>query len=462
MRYSKFFKFIYLTGDLFVLNLSYVIAHLIKFQTIDRLLVDETYQLLWFNINLFWLLISSLGHIYEFNRAFKFEKIFNDLLKTLIFLIMMVSMFIVIVKGYHYSREHLIIFFVIFVILISVFRYTSLQYLKHIRYVGYNFRNVIIIGADASGYQFMDLINRNPHYGFKFMGFFDDRPNKYVNKDFILGDLDDAKEFAVKEKVHEIYCALPLSEAEKINDLWSFCDNNLIRFKVLPDFRGFWNKKVNIDFYDFLPVMSIRKEPLDNVLNRVIKRSFDTVFSFLAFLLIFSWLFPIIALLIKVTSKGPVFFKQDRSGFQNETFTCWKFRTMYVNEDANEKQATRDDPRITPIGNILRKTNLDELPQFLNVLMGNMSIVGPRPHMLKHTEEYAVIIDQFMVRHFVKPGITGWAQVKGFRGETKNPILMEKRILSDLWYIENWDFFLDLKIIFLTIVNMIKGEKNAF
>jgi len=197
-------------------------------------------------------------------------------------------------------------------------------------------------------------------------------------------------------------------------------------------------------------------------LNRFIKRVFDIGFSLFVILFVFSWLFPILAILIKTSSPGPIFFVQTRSGRDNEPFNCYKFRSMRVNSDSDSKQATKDDVRKTKVGAFLRRTNLDELPQFFNVILGNMTIVGPRPHMLKHTEEYSKLIDQFMVRHFLKPGITGWAQVNGLRGETKTTEDMLQRVEADVWYLENWSFLLDLKIIFLTFYGTFKGDKNAF
>jgi putative colanic acid biosynthesis UDP-glucose lipid carrier transferase len=254
---------------------------------------------------------------------------------------------------------------------------------------------------------------------------------------------------------------LPEVQNEVVHGLISFAENNLIRFKILPDFRGFDNKKIKINFYDNVPVLTIRKEPLENISNRILKRLFDMLFSSLVILLIFPWVFPIIAILIKLSSKGPVFFKQLRSGRDNNAFYCYKFRSMRVNSLADELQAKKNDPRITRIGKVLRKTSLDEMPQFFNVLIGNMSVVGPRPHMLKHTEEYSKVVNNFMVRHFVKPGITGLAQVKGFRGETTDPFLMQKRVEHDVWYIENWSILLDIKVIVLTLWSITIGDENA-
>jgi exopolysaccharide biosynthesis polyprenyl glycosylphosphotransferase len=281
------------------------------------------------------------------------------------------------------------------------------------------------------------------------MGFFDDRPDKCIHKDKIIGNLHELDSYINTHKVDEIYCALPLKAGKVIKELINLADNNFIRFKIVPDFRGFLNKKVNIDFYDMVPVLTIRQEPLESILNRAIKRTFDIIFSLFVIIFIFSWLFPIFIILIKLSSPGPVFFIQKRSGRKNEEFSLYKFRSMRLNEDADTVQATQNDNRITKMGRFLRKTNMDELPQFLNVLSGQMSVVGPRPHMLKHTEEYSKVIDKFMVRHLVKPGITHDLRK------------MLKRVRYDVWYIENWSLLLDIRIIFMTVVNMIKGDKNA-
>jgi exopolysaccharide biosynthesis polyprenyl glycosylphosphotransferase len=217
-----------------------------------------------------------------------------------------------------------------------------------------------------------------------------------------------------------------------------------------------------MEIMEYVPLLSIRNEPLQSASNRAVKRAFDILFSSLVMLLLYPMLYLVIGLLIKLSSPGPILFKQKRTGLYGKEFDCYKFRTMRVNKEADEKQATRDDPRTTPIGAFLRHTNLDEIPQFVNVLKGDMSVVGPRPHMLKHTEQYSKLIDKYMVRHLVKPGITGWAQITGYRGETKTLEQMEGRVKRDVWYIENWSFFLDLKIIYVTVINMFQGEKNAY
>jgi exopolysaccharide biosynthesis polyprenyl glycosylphosphotransferase len=243
--------------------------------------------------------------------------------------------------------------------------------------------------------------------------------------------------------------------------MMKFCDDKMIRLRITPDFSSFMQRKINVDFFGGIPVITLREEPLQYEFNRFLKRVFDIIFSLLVIILVMSWLLPIIAMLIKLTSKGPVFFAQTRSGIDNKAFTCLKFRSMALNDYSDLKQATKNDPRVTKIGRFLRKSSLDEMPQFFNVLVGDMSVVGPRPHMIRHTEDYSKIVDGFMVRHLVLPGITGAAQVNGYRGETKSDEDMIVRVKYDVWYLENWTLLLDIKLIFLTVINLIKGSENA-
>jgi putative colanic acid biosynthesis UDP-glucose lipid carrier transferase len=239
-------------------------------------------------------------------------------------------------------------------------------------------------------------------------------------------------------------------------------ETNMIRFKFVPDFQLFVNRNTHIDFINDIPILSLRSEPLDDITARIKKRVFDIVFSLLVTVLLLSWLVPLMAILIKLSSKGPVFFVQLRSGRDNKSFNCYKFRTLRVNREADTKQVTQNDNRITKLGAFLRKTNIDELPQFFNVIIGNMSVVGPRPHMLRHTEDYSRVLNEYMIRHFVKPGVTGWAQVNGFRGEIREKEQLRKRIEHDIFYLENWNLWFDLRVIFLTIWVTIKGDKNAY
>jgi len=262
--------------------------------------------------------------------------------------------------------------------------------------------------------------------------------------------------------VTEIYSTVSPEQNHYIYQLMREADQNCIRFKIIPDLNYYIKLPVHINYLESIPVLSLRKEPLDNTKNRIKKRIFDVCLSGVTILLVLSWLIPLIGLLIWLEDRGPIFFIQQRSGKNNKNFNCLKFRSMRLNNEANSKQATMNDDRITRIGKILRHTSLDEFPQFLNVFMGDMSIVGPRPHMLKHTDEYSKMINQFMVRQFLKPGITGWAQINGYRGEIKTIDDIRKRVEYDLWYLENWSLWFDTKILFLTIYKIIVGDKNAF
>jgi putative colanic acid biosysnthesis UDP-glucose lipid carrier transferase len=244
--------------------------------------------------------------------------------------------------------------------------------------------------------------------------------------------------------------------------LMNQADQACIRFRIIPDLTHFIRKPVHIDYLNDMPVLSLRKEPLDDVGNRIKKRFYDIVVSSLVILFILSWLVPIIALLIWLDNRGPVFFIQQRSGKDGKPFNCIKFRSMKVNKESDSKMASKGDSRITKLGRFLRKSSLDELPQFFNVFMSDMSVVGPRPHMVKQTDDYSKIINHYMIRHFLKPGITGWAQIHGYRGEIKLIEDINGRVEYDLWYLENWSLWLDTRIIVLTAFNMAKGEKNAY
>jgi putative colanic acid biosysnthesis UDP-glucose lipid carrier transferase len=230
----------------------------------------------------------------------------------------------------------------------------------------------------------------------------------------------------------------------------------------VPDLSGPFTKNLQVQLYGYTPVLIPRQEPLDNAANEVVKRAFDILFSSLVVIFLLSWLVPLMAIIIKLDSKGPVFFKQLRSGRNNKPFYCYKFRSMAPNKDSDLMQASKGDMRITRVGRFIRRTSIDELPQFFNVLLGDMSVVGPRPHMIKHTEDYSLLINNYMVRHFLTPGITGWAQVNGHRGETKETASMINRVQADIWYLEHWSLLLDLKIVYMTLWKMVSKDENAY
>lgn len=327
-------------------------------------------------------------------------------------------------------------------------------------------RKVLIVGAGNTGMEFYQHYVKNKKYGYTLTGFIDDEKHPTLNGHY-LGKTSDLNKVIAKHELDDIIVALPITQEAQIQNIVTVGEKEGKRIRIIPDYQQFGSGKVQIDRLGSLPIITLRSLPLDIVDNKVYKRLFDVIFSVLVIVCIFSWLFPILALLIKLSSRGSIFFKQERWGLNNKVITCYKFRSMVttskdVDENGNYQQASKNDPRITPIGRFLRKSNLDELPQFLNVLLGTMSVVGPRPHPVPLNIASKDSIENYMMRHWVKPGITGWAQVNGFRGETRVPRLMQKRVEHDVWYMENWTFWLDLQIILQTLVNMVKGEKNAF
>jgi putative colanic acid biosynthesis UDP-glucose lipid carrier transferase len=311
----------------------------------------------------------------------------------------------------------------------------------------------VVIGSGKKPKQLIEVLKEHEEFGFEFVKQFNIKGENI--------DLDSIYEFVVGNRIDELYCSINELNNKQIQDFINFCDINLITLKFIPDNKNIFQKKLKFEYYDFLPILSLRNIPLEHPLNAFIKRSFDIIFSLMVYIFLLSWLTPLIALLIYFDNPGPIYFIQNRPGYKGQGFTCYKFRTMKIN-NSTEVSATRNDTRVTKLGKLLRRTSLDELPQFINVLMGNMSVVGPRPHLWKQNEEYGEEIKKYMVRHYVKPGITGLAQSKGFRGgiETQDDII--NRIRYDVFYIENWSFLLDIRIIVQTFFNIFKGEENAY
>jgi putative colanic acid biosysnthesis UDP-glucose lipid carrier transferase len=327
-------------------------------------------------------------------------------------------------------------------------------------------RKVLIVGAGKTGINFYENCVVNHQYGYQLTGFLDDEKQPDLNGSY-LGTTSDIEKVIANYELDDIVVTLPITREKEIEKIVLVGEREGKRVRIVPDYHRFGNGKMQVDSLGNLSVITLRSLPLDYLDNKIYKRVFDILLSLFAIVFILSWLCPIISIIIKLTSRGPVFFKQERWGLNNKTITCLKFRTMVANskdvdENGNYLQARKNDPRVTRIGKFLRKTNLDELPQLFNVLLGSMSIVGPRPHPVPLNITSKDSVEKYMMRHWVKPGITGWAQVHGYRGETRDKFLMKKRVKYDLWYIEHWTFWLDLQIIVQTLVNMVKGEKNAY
>ena len=348
--------------------------------------------------------------------------------------------------------NHILSLSTIIIITVGAFKFFVYYLLLRFRVVfGGNYRKTIIIGSGDETKFLSNYFNDKKEAGFKLKKIFSDELNINTITNFIL-----------KEGIDEVYCCLTSVNPEMLNQIVNFAESNLKEVKFIPSYGKVYSKKLVYQNYDFIPILSLRTIHLEDPFNSFIKRCFDVLFSLLVIVLFLSWVTPLLAILIKIDSKGPIFFKQKRNGFNFQEFYCYKFRSMKINKQANILQATKNDFRVTKLGKVLRKFSLDELPQFFNVLIGDMSVVGPRPHMIKENEKYKTSIDKFMVRHYVRPGITGLAQTKGFRGEIETDEDIINRIKQDIFYIENWSFILDIKIILVTIFNIFRGEKKAY
>ncbi|WP_374173730.1 undecaprenyl-phosphate glucose phosphotransferase [Flavobacterium tructae] len=462
-RFSRYFKLLFVCVDVVLLNLATVLSALTRFGSLDKLLLKEERTVSLLAI-LIWVALLFQN---DSNRSVRVEPIESILVRTVKKLVIhaaLISIFVVYLKYNDISRLRLLSFYLIFFGLLMISRYLSMKLLKYIRSRGYNFKTFIIVGANESGERMRKILAKDLTYGYKFLGFFDEkRDSSIIDPANILGDFSTIHKFVVERKVDEMYVALHIDQIEVINKLTQICEQNMVRIKFIPDFQQYTkSSKVEVTFYENTPVLMFRTEPLEFAVNRLIKKVFDVVFSLSVILLVFPWLFPVIMLIIKIESPGPVFFKQERSGRDNRSFMCYKFRSMRVNRLAHKKQAEKGDSRVTKFGSFIRKTSIDELPQFFNVFLGDMSVVGPRPHMVNLAKEYSDLINNYLVRQYAKPGITGWAQVNGYRGETKELVDMENRVEYDIWYIENWSLMLDVKIIIKTIINIVKGEENAY
>ena len=349
----------------------------------------------------------------------------------------------------------------IYIILIFNRFVTSIIY-KYYRKQKINSNKVLIVGYNSLSVELAEKLEADG-INKQIIGYCEEEPNVHeLSKHPILGDIQNSMGICNKYGATEIYSIITPDKNEYIKRLIQFAEQNCIRFRIVPNLSMYLNNHTEVDYLQEIPIISQHKEPLQNINNRILKRAFDIGFSILVISLINSWLIPLIAILIWIESKGKIMFIQKRSGENNIPFYIQKFRTMYFNDKSNIKQAEKNDSRVTKVGKFLRRTSLDEFPQFFNVLKGDMSIVGPRPHMVKHTDEYSKLIEKYMVRQFIKPGITGLAQVNGCRGETKNIHQMQKRIEYDIWYLENWSIQTDLKIIVKTVYNALKGEENAY
>ena len=463
--YRTFIYFFRITTDIIIIIGAFLIAATMTVASFN-LLYSTNAKLLLLSLMIIWFFATkSTGLYLEFrSRNLSYELI--NVAKNIIVLFVATIIILFLLKEETLSRNFVVFFTSFALVLLSVEKFLFRKVLNILRKRGRNLRNLLIIGAGEVGVDFYDLVTKNAHFGYRLMGFLDDSEKKFLNGQY-LGKIDELEKVLSRGTVDDVIIALPNYAMDRLENVIKTCERHTTRVRIIPDYFKFVSSKYNVSMFGRFPIITIREDRINELHWRMVKRGFDFAFTSLLYLLIFIWLWPLIALMIKLTSPGPVFFKQERWGRDNKKFITYKFRSMKtdcvtIDDKGKYKQATKNDPRVTLIGRILRKTSFDELPQFWNVLKGEMSIVGPRPHPTPLNIESKDKIHLYMIRHLVKPGITGWAQVNGYRGETENPALMQKRVDNDVWYIENWSLWLDVQIVLLTVWRIITGDPNAY
>ena len=455
-----------LLSDLLLLNVTFLIAAVLS-QSWNTL-IDRYYMFfLLVGLNILWILLSNTSGFYSdfHSRNFPFQ--FVNILKETAAQVITSILFIFLVKEDLFTRNFIILYTILLIFFISLRTIVFRKVLKSLRRKGKNIRNLLIIGTGEVAYNFKSMINSNPDFGYHFTGFVTETEINDSAND-VVGKTDELEKLISELSVDEVVIAVKDKSDVFLDEIITICNRKAVRTHIIPDYFKFISNRFQVTMFGDFPIITVRKEPLEEVHWRFFKRMFDIIFSLLVIIFIFSWLYPIIFILTKIFSPGPVLFIQERVGIKNEKFNCYKFRTMIVsakNSASNFQPVVENDPRVTKIGGILRKSNLDEFPQFINVLKGDMSVVGPRPHAVFYDERYGKIVDAIRIRHLVKPGITGWAQVRGLRGdvpdEEENIRRTKKRIEYDVWYIENWSLTLDIQIILITIWQMLKGKTKG-
>lgn len=455
-------RHIVLAGELLALNGALLVMSVL-YKSMTGL-VTPHYKRLMLLMSLVYVVCEVRGGSKIHLRFVRGDEILRNLISGLLSFIALSMLIMWVFRWPLLTWQFMLPFYGFIAAFVSIYRWSMRQFIRFFRRRGRNTRRVLFVGNINIASELYCNMKDDPSTGYRVVGYFADLERRDVTSDGYLGMADEAISFVGQSDahLHDVYCMLPSSDNDKINQLIDVCEQSMVRYHHIPDSFNYQRHTMAFELMANTPVLSIHYEPLGSLGNRIIKRCFDVFFSLLFLVLVFPWVYLVFGWLIKRSSPGPIFFRQKRNGINGRDFDLLKFRSMKVNAESDTMQATRDDPRKTRIGEFMRRTSIDELPQFINVLKGDMSIVGPRPHMLRHTEQYSEQIRSYMVRHYAKPGITGWAQVTGSRGETRELQEMEQRIQKDIWYIEHWSFSLDLFIIWKTIVNGVRGEEKAY
>lgn len=462
---KKSLYYIRLLIDLMLLNVCFIAAAVMA-QSFQTLLTKNHMFIMEAGLNFVWLYFANVINFYDESNDRNFSLQTINIFKSLATQGLTAIILVFIFKENLFTRNFIIYYLVFLGMFVWIRIFLFRMIFKSLRKSGRGIKNLLIIGAGEVGHNFSNIVENNPGYGYNFIGFLDEKVAPEDGK-LILGGINDLEMVIQKFKIEEVIIAIPDYAASLLTGIIRICNRNAVMTHIIPDYFKFLSKRFKVSLIGNFPVISVRNEPLEEFHWKALKRTFDVFFALFFLIFIYSWLFPIIAFFLKRDSQGPVIFIQDRIGVKNNKFRCYKFRTLKaISGKDNFVPVTVDDNRITKFGKLLRKSNLDEIPQFINVLKGEMSVVGPRPHAIPYDNKYGLIVEEIKLRHNVKPGITGWAQVHGLRGdafsEEENTRRTIKRIEHDIWYIENWSFWLDLQIIFLTVWQMIKGDTKGF
>jgi len=457
---ERYLQIIFVAFDICVLNLVFILTQLLLIKTLND--VSGSYFKYLIIVNITWLLLSFFLRGYTIAIIFNFDPFIKRSIQIYIAWIIIILFYLFFSRELTVSRFYIILTISGFGFGLLVNRFLYVGIFKYFSNSAFFAKKVLILGYNETAKKLANYFEQDGH-NIQILGFIEDEENILELSHYpVLADIPQTLRIAKELKAQEIFSTITPEQNKDVYELMFESEKECIRFRIVPNLSSFIMREVHIEYYGDLPILSLRKEPLDDVGNRIKKRVLDFTLSLLVTIFILSWLVPIVGLIILLDSGWPIFFKQLRTGKNKKSFYCLKFRSMKPNKDADFKQATRNDNRVTSLGRFLRRTSLDEFPQFFNVLKGEMSLVGPRPHMIKHTTDYSKLVDEYMVRQFIKPGITGWAQINGYRGQITDSEQIKMRVNKDLWYLENWTFWLDIRILFLTIYYIFKGDKKAF
>jgi Undecaprenyl-phosphate glucose phosphotransferase len=455
-----------LLSDLLILNIAFLLSAILAQSW--QILLDRYYMFfLLIALNILWIVTNLSSTFYDdfYSRNISVQLI--NIFRSAFIQIAATIVFIFLTKEDLFTRNFIVFYLIglIFLVLLRVVLFRKI--LKALRRKGKNIRNLAIIGSGELAKKFSEMVKSNPDFGYNLIGLISEK-NSSTDTPEAIGTLNDFESLIQTNKIEEVVVALNEAPANVLNSFVKICNRKAVKIHIIPDYLNYLSSRLEVSTFGEFPIITIRREPLEEIHWRILKRTFDIFFSLLITILVLSWVIPIIFILTKLNSPGPVFYVHDRFGVKNKKFKCFKFRTMHVKDSGKEaafSPVVEDDKRVTKLGRFLRRTNLDELPQFINILLGDMSVVGPRPQPLLYYAQYEEIVEEIKLRHNVKPGLTGWAQIHGLRGdpvdENAFKVRTQKRIEYDLWYIENWTFTLDLQIIFTTVWQMLKGKTNA-